>query len=183
MGTSWTDERVESLKHLWADGWSCSQIAERLGDVTRNAVIGKVTRLGLPARAARQVRGTILRPRPPSNRPRRQTAHSQALPPLTQAQQIAWATVNASSDLDIPASERKTLQELEMSDCRWPYGDPRIAGEFYFCGKRKVPGLSYCEFHARRGVQSPNMQRRHGEDRGGKHAPMDQTKALDEVGA
>ena len=48
---SWTDERVELLKKLWADGLSASQIANELGSVTRNAVIGKVHRLGLSGRA------------------------------------------------------------------------------------------------------------------------------------
>ena len=48
----WTDERVELLKKLWQDGLSASQIAKQLGGVTRNAVIGKVHRLGLSGRAA-----------------------------------------------------------------------------------------------------------------------------------
>ena len=48
---SWTDERVELLKKMWADGQSASQIAKELGGVTRNAVIGKVHRLGLSNRA------------------------------------------------------------------------------------------------------------------------------------
>ena len=48
---SWTDERVELLKKLWADGLSASQIAAELGGITRNAVIGKVHRLGLSGRA------------------------------------------------------------------------------------------------------------------------------------
>ena len=48
---SWTDDRVEQLKKLWADGLSASQIASKLGEVTRNAVIGKVHRLGLAGRA------------------------------------------------------------------------------------------------------------------------------------
>ena len=48
---SWTDERVETLKRMWAEGQSASQIAKELGGVTRNAVIGKVHRLGLSNRA------------------------------------------------------------------------------------------------------------------------------------
>src|ERR1700753_1247832 len=48
----WTDERVDLLKKLWLDGLSASQIAKQLGGVTRNAVIGKVHRLGLAGRAA-----------------------------------------------------------------------------------------------------------------------------------
>ncbi|KHQ54963.1 MULTISPECIES: GcrA family cell cycle regulator [Mameliella] len=48
---SWTDERVELLKKMWSEGQSASQIAKELGGVTRNAVIGKVHRLGLSNRA------------------------------------------------------------------------------------------------------------------------------------
>ena len=48
---TWTDERVETLKKLWTDGLSASQIAAELGGITRNAVIGKVHRLGLSGRA------------------------------------------------------------------------------------------------------------------------------------
>jgi GcrA cell cycle regulator len=51
MNISWTDERVELLARLWSEGFSASQIAAQLGGVTRNAVIGKVHRLGLSGRA------------------------------------------------------------------------------------------------------------------------------------
>ena len=59
---AWNDERVELLKKLWAEGLSASQIAGRLGGVTRNAVIGKVHRLGLSGRATTS-RMKIMRPR------------------------------------------------------------------------------------------------------------------------
>ena len=66
---SWTEERVELLKKLWADGLSASQIAAELGGITRNAVIGKVHRLGLSGRAkspvlvlAKAAQGAFLRP-------------------------------------------------------------------------------------------------------------------------
>ena len=63
----WTDERVELLKKLWLDGLSASQIAKQLGGVTRNAVIGKVHRLGLSGRAApsQPARPVFKAPRPP----------------------------------------------------------------------------------------------------------------------
>jgi GcrA cell cycle regulator len=51
---SWTDERVETLKRMWAEGQSASQIAKELGGVTRNAVIGKVHRLGLSNRGGNE---------------------------------------------------------------------------------------------------------------------------------
>ena len=57
-----------------------------------------------------------------------------------------------SGDLVIAPKDRRTLRELKRNECRWPYGDPRQK-DFYFCGKKKVPGLPYCEFHARRAFQ------------------------------
>jgi GcrA cell cycle regulator len=49
----------------------------------------------------------------------------------------------------IPIAQRKTMSTLLPDDCRWPIGDPQVAG-FHFCGKRKQDGHSYCEFHVRR---------------------------------
>ena len=50
--------------------------------------------------------------------------------------------------LMIPSDERKTLPAIRQTECRWPYGDPRQK-DFYFCGKQKVVGNPYCEFHKR----------------------------------
>ncbi len=61
---TWTDERVEQLKKLWEDGLSASQIAAELGSITRNAVIGKVHRLGLSGRAKSPPRRRRGRARP-----------------------------------------------------------------------------------------------------------------------
>jgi GcrA cell cycle regulator len=55
----------------------------------------------------------------------------------------------AQDDLIIPISQRKTMITLLPDDCRWPIGDPQVAG-FHFCGKRKQDGHPYCEFHVRR---------------------------------
>src|SRR5262245_23827496 len=68
---TWTDERVETLKKLWTEGLSASQIAAELGGVTRNAVIGKVHRLGLAGRAKS--------PSSTAPRPRKPRSHSQML--------------------------------------------------------------------------------------------------------
>ena len=59
----------------------------------------------------------------------------------------------------IPLNERKTIQTLTECHCRWPIGDPQMA-DFHFCGKTKVAGLPYCEFHARRAFQPPQARRR-----------------------
>lgn len=159
---SWNDERVELLKKLWADGLSASQIAGRIGGVTRNAVIGKVHRLGLSGRAT-TTRSSNHRPRlrqPTVKRvakPRFANVGNSALRALYQAEPEPYVPV--AEELDIPSAERKTIQTLTECSCRWPIGDPQTP-DFYFCGKNKVPGLPYCDFHARRAFQPPQVRRR-----------------------
>ena len=157
---AWTDDRVESLKKLWAEGLSASQIAGRLGGVTRNAVIGKVHRLGLSGRATTS--------RMKSHRPRRvATARRTAKPRYTSGNPAVRSLYHPDAEpyqsqveeLVIPLAERKTIQTLEECHCRWPIGDPQEA-DFHFCGKNKVAGLPYCEHHARRAFQPPQARRR-----------------------
>jgi len=146
---AWTDERVEKLKRDWANGLSAEQCACRLGGTTRNAVIGKLHRLGLAGRGqsraakvanARRTKANIrikARPRPP-------VLPVEPLPPY--------------EELVIPVAERKTIQTLDDDSCRWPIGDPQEQ-DFHFCGKTKLPGISYCEFHARHAYQPPQQRR------------------------
>jgi len=159
---SWTDERVELLKKLWSEGLSASQIANRLTNVTRNAVIGKVHRLGLSGRATTS--------RMKSHRPRARIANAkrQVKPRFAQAGNPAVRAlypidaepyVPPVEELVIPLAERRSIQTLTESSCRWPIGDPQTP-EFHFCGKHKVPALPYCEFHARRAFQPAIPRRR-----------------------
>jgi GcrA cell cycle regulator len=67
--------------------------------------------------------------------------------------------VPPAEELVIPPAERKTLQMLTESSCRWPIGDPQ-SPDFHFCNRNKVPGLPYCEHHARRAFQPPQPRRR-----------------------
>lgn len=159
---SWTDERVELLKKLWTEGLSASQIAGRLGSVTRNAVIGKVHRLGLSGRATTS--------RMKSHRPRNRIASAKRATRPRVAQQSGNPAVRALyadgqpytppvDEVVIPLAERKYIQTLTESSCRWPIGDPQHE-EFHFCGRGKVPGLPYCEAHARRAFQPAAPRRR-----------------------
>lgn len=159
---SWTDERVELLKKLWSEGLSASQIAGRLGSVTRNAVIGKVHRLGLSGRATTS--------RVKSHRPRKRSANSMkraARPRFASSGNPAVRELYANGEpyvapveeIEIPEAQRKTIQSLDACSCRWPVGDPQTP-EFYFCGGKAVPGLPYCEHHARRAFQAPAPKRR-----------------------
>ena len=165
---SWNDERVESLKKLWQEGLSASQIASRIGGVTRNAVIGKVHRLGLAGRATtsrmkshrprRTASVAKVRPINTNNRPQRtQTVGNPAFRDLYRPD--AEAYVAPIEEVVIPVAERKYIATLTESCCRWPIGDPQEA-EFHFCGKKKVNGLPYCEVHARRAFQPPQVRRR-----------------------
>ena len=167
---AWNDERVDLLKKLWSDGLSASQIAGRLGGVTRNAVIGKVHRLGLSGRATTS--------RMKSHRPRVRTqASSKRLmkPRFANVGNPALRNlylgdtepyVPPAEEVVIPLNERKYIQTLTEVCCRWPIGDPQHA-DFHFCGKGKVPGLPYCEVHARRAFQPPQARRRERD-----YAPM-----------
>ncbi|TDR87220.1 GcrA family cell cycle regulator [Enterovirga rhinocerotis] len=166
--TGWTDERVELLGKLWSEGLSASQIAAALGGgVTRNAVIGKVHRLGLsgrtkgsqpPAPRAAKPRapsapGPVqeLRPRTPeAPPPEPASATVLVLPP---------AAVVPAAEPAIPVSERISIMELRETTCRWPLGDPTSA-DFGFCGGRSVTGLPYCEAHCRIAYQPAAERKR-----------------------
>ncbi|WP_421737345.1 GcrA family cell cycle regulator [Caulobacter sp.] len=166
---SWTDERVTTLKKLWLDGLSASQIAKQLGGVTRNAVIGKVHRLGLSGRAApsQPARPAFKAPRPARpaaqtmpSAPRRVVAPEQSAPaPMT-----ASAVTNASPpSLQAYRDEQPgsaTVLTLGAHMCKWPIGDPSSDG-FTFCGRRSSEG-PYCGEHARVAYQPQQSKKKAG---------------------
>jgi GcrA cell cycle regulator len=167
---TWTDERVELLAKLWAEGLSASQIAAQLGGVSRNAVIGKVHRLGLsgrnkvaapaPQRARKPARPAGL----PSNPSTFQGNPAMTPRPAAQPETPPAARHDpAAEELAIPMSERVTIMELRESMCRWPLGDPTTP-EFRFCGQRAITGLPYCAHHAQIAYQ-PAADRRRGDRR------------------
>src|SRR3977135_3167960 len=157
---NWTDERVETLKKLWADGLSASQIAAELGGITRNAVIGKVHRLGLSGRAKS--------PSSSAPRPRKARAHTHLMRVSRPA--IRGNTALAHSydfeqepepelvDNVIPLGQRRTILQLTEDTCRWPIGDPGSA-DFFFCGGQTVTSLPYCAYHSRVAYQPSNVRR------------------------
>ena len=173
----WNDERVELLKKLWNEGLSASQIAGRLGGVTRNAVIGKVHRLGLSGRVTpsrtvgtrrpRNRGGDVtqqrrIRPRPAAAIGGPARAPWQQWEPSIQPEGLP----EAAEELFIPLEDRKSVLGLKEGDCRWPIGDPQNA-DFHFCGHGKHAGLPYCEFHARKAYQPPQAMRRRERDASG----------------
>ena len=171
---SWTDERVEQLKQHWMEGKSASQIASLLGHgLTRNAVIGKVHRLGLAGRAKS--------PGLASSHPRRSApqsgAHRAAAPRLAPSapritrgatalaiapQALADSEPEAFESVVVPMSLRVTIVELKEAMCRWPLGDPASA-EFRYCGSPAASG-PYCGYHSGLAYQ-PAQERRRERDR------------------
>jgi GcrA cell cycle regulator len=157
---SWTDERVEALKKLWADGHSASQIAAELGGITRNAVIGKVHRLGLAGRAKS--------PTSAAPRPRKPRTGSQMLrvsrpsmrgnTALAHAYELDAEPEPELIDNVIPLGQRRSLLELTEETCRWPIGDPGAA-DFFFCGGPAMTSLPYCSYHSRVAYQPANARR------------------------
>jgi GcrA cell cycle regulator len=141
---TWTSERIERLKTLWADGRSASAIATELGRVTRNAVIGKVHRLGLAGRPKRSDRRQTLGRSTTARRPRRRLPLASNHPRPVTPDKAASALAGLGPAPQIPI----TIATLTADTCRWPEGDPKTPG-FHFCGRRKSsPSGSYCEPHA-----------------------------------
>src|SRR6201997_52736 len=158
---SWTDERVELLKKLWSDGLSASQIAAELGGITRNAVIGKVHRLGLSGRA-KSTSSASPRPRKarsPSHMLRIGRASIRGNTALAHAYEFEVEAEPELIDNIIPIGQRRTILELSEQTCRWPVGDPGSV-DFFFCGGNTVAGLPYCAYHSRVAYQPPSERRR-----------------------
>lgn len=151
---AWNDEKIELLKKLWAEGLSCSVIADRMGDgLSRNAVIGKVSRLRLPGRDVKVRQSIGGKKGAKVMRKRHQEAKriASGKPPSAVAA-LFKAEPFVSRDIpQVPESQRKVLDDLGERDCRFPYGD----GPFTFCARPKVTGLAYCEDHARICFQPP----------------------------
>jgi GcrA cell cycle regulator len=160
IGT-WTEERLKLLRELFDQGLTASMIAARI-HVSRNAVIGKVHRLGLDRRG--------LPPRPKAT----QKAARSAKPAPARPKVNGFAAVNAvrraerlkaspglpehsepdpiAHDNVVPMSQRLSLLELNEATCHWPIGDPSNP-EFFFCGGKALAGLPYCAGHCRRAFQ------------------------------
>lgn len=155
MTAGWTEDRVGALKKLWLEGQSASQIAKQLGGgVTRNAVIGKVHRLGLSGRAtpSQPARATF---RPARPRPTQPTQAPSAPRRIEAVQPRVAAAASVPAPMpDLPGTA--TVMTLGAHMCKWPIGDPSST-EFSFCGRRASEGV-YCVEHARVAYQ-PQVKR------------------------
>jgi GcrA cell cycle regulator len=146
----WTAERIERLRNGVASGLSCSQIAAEIG-VTRNAVIGKIHRLGLsPGRPAAPARSCPPRVRQPRTSQRQFLRLMFARAPGVAGEEAAPVAVETM--------RLCTLLELAPGKCRWPVGDP-CATDFVYCGNDAAAGFSYCAGHARMAYRVPARRR------------------------
>ncbi|MEP9370642.1 GcrA family cell cycle regulator [Mesorhizobium sp. KR1-2] len=173
----WTDERVETLRKLWAEGLSASQIAAQLGGVSRNAVIGKVHRLKLssrgrttaaPARQKKPIQTTTAvkttaaaRPTAAAPAPRTVMASIGATALQTQfdAEPVARQYLRPSENVVVPISRHLQLIQLTERTCKWPNGDP-LTEEFHFCGNEAGETGPYCKYHSKIAFQPASERRR-----------------------
>jgi GcrA cell cycle regulator len=150
---SWTDERVSALKKLWSDGLSASQIAKQIGGVTRNAVIGKVHRLGLSGRStpSRPVKRPPRLARPKPRAAETTLAPAVIAPPpraeLPLAVQARTPVGGPLGPLVLSDGAHASILTLRDTMCKWPIGDPADP-KFAFCGRKSDCG-PYCTEHAK----------------------------------
>ena len=140
---SWTQDKEEKLKELWKKGHTASQIAEILGDTTRNAVIGKAHRLKLAARATSK---------------KSQSQKKQVMDNSPKSEKYVGRKSRFKSlllDKNFEPENPKTLEQLDNDNCRWPIGQPDEEN-FYFCGRKPIEGFAYCKLHVLYAFQPKN---------------------------
>ena len=132
---SWNDQKVNKLKELWGKGNTASQIAEIIGGISRNAVIGKAHRLNLSAKI------------------KTRSATSNANFENSLIEKINKQKISRRSkfkslliDKNFEPENPKQLEELDENSCKWPIGHPDEKS-FYFCGRSSLKDFSYCKLH------------------------------------
>ncbi len=143
---SWTNEKVEKLKELWSKGHTASQIAEKLGDTTRNAVIGKAHRLNLEARAPSK-QSNLSKSRDNKQIVKRSPA------PMSRKAKFQSILLDKNFEAENP----KSLEELSEETCKWPIGHPNEE-KFYFCGRKPEGEFPYCKLHVLYAFQPKNQK-------------------------
>ncbi len=164
----WTVEAVEDLKKLALEGKSASSIAAALGVGSRNAVIGKASRIGIKLSGGGRVvmsgKTRTGAARPPWAAPRHQVGAGDRSPAVLLARghravsgddrRRAWTFGEA----EVGEMRRLRFEEIRESVCRWPLGDPR-SGDFAYCGLKPAAGQSYCAGHCRMAYRPPQARR------------------------
>ena len=135
----WTEEKVKILKELWGKGKTASQIAEIIGGISRNAVIGKAHRLNLSAKLKnKSFKENILIRNLDTNSTKSKSLGKRKL------SRSRFKSLLIEKDFE-PESP-KQLEELDENTCKWPIGHPNESS-FYFCGRKSLKDFSYCKLH------------------------------------
>ena len=132
---SWTEEKVAKLKELWGKGNTASQIAEIIGGISRNAVIGKAHRLNLSAK---------IKTRTATSSQNFENLKNEKNTPIRRGRKSKFKSLIIEKDFE--PENPKQLEELDENSCKWPIGHPDEKS-FYFCGRSSLKDFSYCKLH------------------------------------
>ena len=133
---SWTEEKVAKLKELWGKGNTASQIAEIIGGISRNAVIGKAHRLNLSAKIKTRTATSSQNFDNSTSEKNNQT--------IRRGRKNKFKSLIIEKDFE--PENPKQLEELDENSCKWPIGHPNEKA-FYFCGRSSIKDFSYCKLH------------------------------------
>ena len=146
---SWNEEKVSKLKELWGNGSTASQIAEIIGGISRNAVIGKAHRLNLSSK---------IKTRNASSSQILDNSSEESNSKQRQGRKSKFKSLLI--DKDFEAENPKKLEELDESSCKWPVGHPEEQS-FYFCGRSSLKDFSYCKLHLLYAYQPKGKREEH----------------------
>ena len=132
---SWTEEKVAKLKELWGKGNTASQIAEIIGGISRNAVIGKAHRLNLSAK---------IKTRTATSNQNFESSLGEGNIKSRKGRKSKFKSLIIEKDFE--PENPKHLEELDENSCKWPIGHPDEKS-FYFCGRSSLKDFSYCKLH------------------------------------
>ena len=133
---SWTEEKVAKLKELWGKGSTASQIAEIIGGISRNAVIGKAHRLNLSAKIKTRTAT--------SSQKFDNSINEKNIQTIKRGRKNKFKSLIIEKDFE--PENPKQLEELDENSCKWPIGHPDEKS-FYFCGRSSLKDFSYCKLH------------------------------------
>ena len=143
---SWTEEKVAKLKELWGKGKTANQIAEIIGGISRNAVIGKAHRLNLSAK---------IKTRAATSNQNFENSQDNKNIRSNKGRKNRFRSLIIEKDFE--PENPKQLEELDENSCKWPIGHPNEKS-FYFCGRTSLKDFSYCKLHLLYAYQPKNKK-------------------------